>query len=182
MVYHIHTAIYQPQNLVVIICSAYWRKHTKFTKLGTPVFSIYTFCTGTESILTIYKVSTVVELDKIKIQPSSYSSSSLVKNERLSITKLCRLYNLCMTMLHALHMKGLASSCATLLNISCFAVIHRPLLYRSIAIFHLQKSTIWSVRTFRNRKMCPTFNLTESGISSYSLASALVSNVMWCVM
>lgn len=83
-----------------------------------------------------------------------------------------------MTVLHSLLMKCLASSCATLLSISCFSVIHRPLLYRTIAIFHFQKQLYEVIELSEMEKTCPTFNLTENGISSYSPASALARNVM----
>lgn len=83
-----------------------------------------------------------------------------------------------MTVLHFLLMKCLASSCATLLSISCFSVIHRPLQYRAVAIFHFQKQLYEVIELSEMEKTCPTFNLTENGISSYSPASALARNVM----
>lgn len=81
-------------------------------------------------------------------------------------------------MLHSLLIKCLASSGATLLSISCFSVIHTLLLYRTTAILHFQKQLYEVIEPSEMEKMCPTFNLTESGIPSYSLAGALVSNAM----
>lgn len=115
---------------------------TEVNKPKTPIWSLSlcTYCTGSVSILIIYKVTIFVEPTKIK-KPIIifYSFSSLFKNKRLSITKFCGLCNVHMTVPHSLLMKCLASSCATLLSISYFSVIPRPLPYRTIAIFHFQK-------------------------------------------